>query len=158
MSIQAHWSLLFILLLNQMKDWKKFQEEAAKRDHRKLGRVWEWAFFYIRELPNSPFIASFQAIRMIFIYIFYSNSGHKVNNMPYAKWSDCKMFHRYSVCLSSSEPRFIMLNDDFFPIQDHELFFFHELSPGSCFFLPKGAHIYNTLINFLKVLFPLKYL
>ncbi|XP_027046744.1 threonine--tRNA ligase, cytoplasmic-like [Pocillopora damicornis] len=55
----------------QMKDWKKFQEEAAKRDHRKLGR-------------------------------------------------------------------------------DHELFFFHELSPGSCFFLPKGAHVYNTLINFLK--------
>jgi len=23
-----------------MKEWKKFQEEAAKRDHRKLGRVW----------------------------------------------------------------------------------------------------------------------
>jgi len=22
-----------------MKEWKKFQEEAAKRDHRKLGRV-----------------------------------------------------------------------------------------------------------------------
>ncbi|XP_020600862.1 threonine--tRNA ligase, cytoplasmic-like [Orbicella faveolata] len=55
----------------QMKEWKKFQEEAAKRDHRKLGR-------------------------------------------------------------------------------DHELFFFHELSPGSCFFLPKGAHIYNSLINFIK--------
>ena len=78
-----------------MKDWKKFQEEAAKRDHRKLGRVWEWAFFYIRELPNSPFISSFQAIRMIFIYIFYSNSGHKVNNMPYAKRSDCKIFTVY---------------------------------------------------------------
>ncbi|KAJ7365884.1 Threonine--tRNA ligase 1, cytoplasmic [Desmophyllum pertusum] len=55
----------------QMKEWKKFQEEAAKRDHRKLGR-------------------------------------------------------------------------------DHELFFFHELSPGSCFFLPKGAHVYNKLIDFLK--------
>ncbi|CAH3193095.1 unnamed protein product [Porites evermanni] len=59
------------LNLQAMKEWKKFQEEAAKRDHRKLGR-------------------------------------------------------------------------------DHELFFFHELSPGSCFFLPKGAHIYNTLINFIK--------
>lgn len=23
----------------QMKEWEKFQEEAAKRDHRKLGRV-----------------------------------------------------------------------------------------------------------------------
>lgn len=55
----------------QLKEWKQLQEEAAKRDHRKIGR-------------------------------------------------------------------------------DHELFFFHELSPGSCFFLPKGAHIYNTLIEFIK--------
>ena len=31
-----------------------------------------------------------------------------------------------------------------------DLFFFHELSPGSCFFQPKGAHIYNKLLAFLK--------
>ncbi|XP_072840129.2 threonine--tRNA ligase 1, cytoplasmic isoform X2 [Pogona vitticeps] len=31
-----------------------------------------------------------------------------------------------------------------------ELFFFHELSPGSCFFLPRGAHIYATLTDFIK--------
>lgn len=55
----------------QMKEWKHLQEEAAKRDHRKIG------------------------------------------------------------------------------IQQ-ELFFFHEMSPGSCFFQPKGAHIYNKLIAFLK--------
>lgn len=34
--------------------------------------------------------------------------------------------------------------------REQELFFFHELSPGSCFFLPRGAHIYNTLIDFIK--------
>ena len=34
--------------------------------------------------------------------------------------------------------------------KEQELFFFHELSPGSCFFLPHGARIYNTLINFLR--------
>lgn len=55
----------------QMKEWKHLQEEAAKRDHRKIG------------------------------------------------------------------------------IQQ-ELFFFHEMSPGSCFFQPKGAHIYNKLVDFLK--------
>ncbi|XP_025077144.1 threonine--tRNA ligase, cytoplasmic-like isoform X1 [Pomacea canaliculata] len=55
----------------QLKEWKHFQEEAAKRDHRKIGK-------------------------------------------------------------------------------DQELFFFHELSPGSCFFLPKGAHIYNTLCEFIR--------
>uniref|UniRef100_A0A803T5P7 threonine--tRNA ligase n=1 Tax=Anolis carolinensis TaxID=28377 RepID=A0A803T5P7_ANOCA len=34
--------------------------------------------------------------------------------------------------------------------KEQELFFFHELSPGSCFFLPRGAFIYNTLIKFIK--------
>merc|ERR1711936_459982 len=55
----------------QMKEWKHFQEEAAKRDHRKIG-------------------------------------------------------------------------------VQQDLFFFHELSPGSCFFQPKGAHIYNKLVTFIK--------
>eukprot|EP00884_Botryococcus_braunii_P020679 jgi/Botrbrau1/7295/Bobra.0318s0027.1 len=31
-----------------------------------------------------------------------------------------------------------------------ELFFFHPLSPGSCFFLPNGARIYNTLMQFIR--------
>uniref|UniRef100_A0A673IYE0 threonine--tRNA ligase n=1 Tax=Sinocyclocheilus rhinocerous TaxID=307959 RepID=A0A673IYE0_9TELE len=34
--------------------------------------------------------------------------------------------------------------------QAQELFFFHDVSPGSCFFMPKGAHIYNTLTDFIK--------
>uniref|UniRef100_A0A182QRI4 threonine--tRNA ligase n=1 Tax=Anopheles farauti TaxID=69004 RepID=A0A182QRI4_9DIPT len=55
----------------QLKEWERIQEEAAKRDHRKLGK-------------------------------------------------------------------------------EQELFFFHELSPGSCFFQPKGAHIYNTLMDFIR--------
>ncbi|XP_061838903.1 threonine--tRNA ligase 1, cytoplasmic [Nerophis lumbriciformis] len=33
---------------------------------------------------------------------------------------------------------------------DQELFFFNDVSPGSCFFLPKGAHVYNTLTDFVK--------
>uniref|UniRef100_A0A183DW62 Threonyl-tRNA synthetase n=1 Tax=Gongylonema pulchrum TaxID=637853 RepID=A0A183DW62_9BILA len=34
--------------------------------------------------------------------------------------------------------------------RDQELFFFHPLSPGSAFWFPKGAHIYNTLCNFIR--------
>uniref|UniRef100_A0A3P8UNK4 threonine--tRNA ligase n=1 Tax=Cynoglossus semilaevis TaxID=244447 RepID=A0A3P8UNK4_CYNSE len=33
---------------------------------------------------------------------------------------------------------------------DQDLFFFNDVSPGSCFFLPKGAHIYNKLKDFIK--------
>jgi threonyl-tRNA synthetase len=31
-----------------------------------------------------------------------------------------------------------------------ELFFFHPLSPGSCFFLPHGARIYNALVDLIR--------
>ncbi|XP_061231285.1 threonine--tRNA ligase, mitochondrial-like, partial [Neopsephotus bourkii] len=34
--------------------------------------------------------------------------------------------------------------------REQELFFFHQLSPGSCFFLPRGAHIYNALVDFIR--------
>ncbi|XP_051836929.1 threonine--tRNA ligase 2, cytoplasmic isoform X2 [Antechinus flavipes] len=34
--------------------------------------------------------------------------------------------------------------------KEQELFFFHDLSPGSCFFLPRGAFIYNALMDFIK--------
>ncbi|KAJ1872803.1 threonyl-tRNA synthetase [Coemansia sp. RSA 990] len=34
--------------------------------------------------------------------------------------------------------------------REQELFFFHELSPGSAFFLPHGARIYNTLMDFIR--------
>ncbi|KAF1816720.1 threonyl-tRNA synthetase [Eremomyces bilateralis CBS 781.70] len=34
--------------------------------------------------------------------------------------------------------------------KEQELFFFHELSPGSCFFLPHGTIIYNTLQAFIR--------
>lgn len=31
-----------------------------------------------------------------------------------------------------------------------ELFFFHPLSPGSCFFLPHGARIYNAMVEYMR--------
>ncbi|KAJ7842777.1 hypothetical protein B0H13DRAFT_2413497 [Mycena leptocephala] len=36
--------------------------------------------------------------------------------------------------------------------KDQELFFFNEMSPGSCFFLPHGTRIYNTLLEFMRVI------
>lgn len=35
--------------------------------------------------------------------------------------------------------------------KQQELFMFHELSPGSAFFLPMGMRIYNTLMEFIRV-------
>ena len=88
--------------LPQLKEWKHFQEEAAKRDHRKIGRV-----------------------RPLF-------SSHPAPPPPPPP-------------LTSLPPSLPPL-----PSQNQELFFFHELSPGSCFFLPRGAHIYHTLVEFIR--------
>lgn len=35
--------------------------------------------------------------------------------------------------------------------KDQELFLFNEMSPGSCFWLPHGTRIYNTLTEFIRV-------
>ncbi|RUS19679.1 hypothetical protein BC937DRAFT_87110, partial [Endogone sp. FLAS-F59071] len=85
----------------QMTEYKKFIEEAAKRDHRKLGKVRVSSFVIWVYTPTHPL----------------------------------SCFERTS-CRSVAE---------------QELFFFHEMSPGSCFFLPHGARIYNTLVDFIKV-------
>ncbi|OBZ66826.1 Threonine--tRNA ligase, cytoplasmic [Grifola frondosa] len=34
--------------------------------------------------------------------------------------------------------------------KDQELYFFNDLSPGSCFFLPHGTRIYNTLVELMR--------
>jgi threonyl-tRNA synthetase len=34
--------------------------------------------------------------------------------------------------------------------RQQELFFFHNISPGSCFYFPDGAYIYNKLIEFMR--------
>ncbi|CCM03110.1 uncharacterized protein FIBRA_05230 [Fibroporia radiculosa] len=34
--------------------------------------------------------------------------------------------------------------------KEQELFFFNDLSPGSCFWLPHGTRIYNTLVELLR--------
>jgi threonyl-tRNA synthetase len=35
--------------------------------------------------------------------------------------------------------------------KDQDLWFFDEISPGSCFFLPNGVRIYNALIDLVRV-------
>lgn len=34
--------------------------------------------------------------------------------------------------------------------KEQDLFYFHEMSPGSCFWLPHGTRIYNTLVDLMR--------
>lgn len=40
--------------------------------------------------------------------------------------------------------------------KEQELFFFNDLSPGSCFFLPHGTRIYNSLVELMRVSYRLR--
>ena len=40
------------------------------------------------------------------------------------------------------------------PLQEQDLFFFNDISPGSCFFLPNGTRIYNALVELMRVRCP----
>ena len=73
-----------------MTDYKVFLAEAAKRDHRKIGKV----------------------------------------------------------CVVSTRARSLTPNPC---LQEQELFFFNDLSPGNAFWLPHGTRIYNTLLELLRV-------
>jgi threonyl-tRNA synthetase len=77
----------------QLTEYKEFLAEAAKRDHRKIGKV---------------------------IILPLASMSLHVDRLPV--------------------------------LQEQELFFFHELSPGSAFFLPHGTRIYNALLELMKVL------
>jgi threonyl-tRNA synthetase len=37
--------------------------------------------------------------------------------------------------------------------KDQELFFFHDMSPGSAFWLPHGTRIHNTIMNYIKEIY-----
>jgi len=72
----------------QLTDYKVFLAEAAKRDHRKIGKV------------------------------CHPHEGSSLISLV---------------------------------LQEQELFFFNDLSPGSAFWLPRGTRIYNTLVELLRV-------
>lgn len=75
------------------------------------------------------------------------------------------MFHKdviSNVCLGISFPDKKLMDEHLHYLEeaakrDHrkigvqqELYMFHEMSPGSCFFLPKGMAVYNALLAFIR--------
>lgn len=77
--------------------------------------------------------------------LVHSNDDTKLNRLngiAFTKEDDFKQWALDQEAAAKRDHRKIGRNLD--------LFFFHESSPGSCFFQPKGAHIYNTLLNFIR--------
>jgi len=96
-------------------------------------------------VPHTGRIKAFSIIKNSASYFLGDANNDSLQRLYGISFPDNKQLSQYKLFLEEAAKR------DHRKIgKDQELFFFNELSPGSCFFLPHGTRIYNTLLNFIK--------
>lgn len=125
--------------------------DAVGADSRKLTLSWDVSLRYWVHIS----IITFLCIDLAALHSSSSWRGLSCVFL-YCRWAGLSDQTRlFSSCgATMSLPPHVWLNEVvkiWCDLQDQELFFFHDLSPGSCFFLPRGAFIYNTLTEFIRV-------
>lgn len=96
-------------------------------------------------VPHTGKVKSFAILKNSASYFLGDAKNDSLQRVYGISFPDKKQMTEYKLFLAEAAKR------------DHrklgiaqELFFFNELSPGSCFWLPHGARIYNALINLMK--------
>nr|CAD1840152.1 unnamed protein product [Ananas comosus var. bracteatus] len=96
-------------------------------------------------IPNTSFVKAFSCLRASSSYWRGKADRESLQRVYGISFPDEKRLKEYKRMLEEAKKY-----DHRILGQAQELFFFHPLSPGSCFFLPYGARIYNKLIDFLR--------
>ncbi|KAJ2745305.1 threonyl-tRNA synthetase [Coemansia sp. BCRC 34301] len=96
-------------------------------------------------VPSTGSIGSFEVTKNSSAYFLANANNDTLQRIYGISFPDKKQMTQYKKFMEEASKR------------DHrkigaqqELFFFHELSPGSAFFLPHGTRIYNALMNFIR--------
>ncbi|KAL9271338.1 Threonine--tRNA ligase, mitochondrial 1-like protein [Drosera capensis] len=96
-------------------------------------------------IPNTSFVKAFRCLKASSAYWRGDKDRESLQRVYGISFPDLKKLKEYIHFLEEAKK------------YDHrvlggkqELFFFHPLSPGSAFFLPHGARIYNKLMEFIK--------
>ncbi|CAO2140628.1 unnamed protein product [Urochloa humidicola] len=96
-------------------------------------------------IPNTSFVKAFACLKVSSSY-WRGKADHESLQRVYGiSFPDSKRLKEYKHQKEEAKKR-----DHKLLGKAQELFFFHPLSPGSCFFLPHGARIYNKLMDFLR--------
>ncbi|KAJ9060461.1 threonyl-tRNA synthetase [Entomophthora muscae] len=96
-------------------------------------------------VPHTGKVKSFAILKNSSSYFLGNANNESLQRIYGISFPDSKQMTEYKHFLAEAAKR------DHRKIgREQELFFFHELSPGSCFFLPHGARIYNTLIDYTR--------
>ncbi|KAH9441436.1 hypothetical protein Pst134EB_030101 [Puccinia striiformis f. sp. tritici] len=97
-------------------------------------------------IPNTGQIKAFSVLKNSASYFLGDSGNDSLQRIYGISFPDKKAMVEYKKFLEEAAKR------DHRKIgKDQDLFFFHELSPGGCFWLPHGTRIYNTLVEFFKV-------
>ncbi|XP_016447338.1 threonine--tRNA ligase, mitochondrial 1 isoform X2 [Nicotiana tabacum] len=96
-------------------------------------------------IPNTSFVKALACTKASSAYWRGDKDRESLQRVYGISYPDRKRLKEYLVMLEEAKK------------YDHrelgkkqELFFFHSLSPGSCFFLPHGARVCNKLLEFIK--------
>ncbi|KAG8958477.1 threonyl-tRNA synthetase [Tulasnella sp. 419] len=96
-------------------------------------------------IPNTGKIKAFMVTKSSASYWLNDASQDSLQRIYGISFPDAKQLTEYKAFLAEAAKR------DHRKIgKEQELFFHHDLSPGSTFFLPHGARIYNTLVSLMK--------
>lgn len=96
-------------------------------------------------IPHTGKIKAFKLLKNSACYFLGDANNDSLQRIYGIAFPDKKLLTEYQAFLKEAEER------DHRKIgREQELFYFNELSPGSCFWLPHGTRIYNTLVDFIK--------
>ncbi|KZV99984.1 threonyl-tRNA synthetase [Exidia glandulosa HHB12029] len=96
-------------------------------------------------IPHTGKIKSFMITKNSASYFLGDAANDSLQRIYGISFPDSKQMTEYKEFLAEAARR------DHRKIgREQELFFFNDISPGSCFFLPNGTRIYNTLVEFIR--------
>jgi threonyl-tRNA synthetase len=93
-------------------------------------------------VPNAGKIKALKVVKNSSSYFLGDAKNDSLQRVYGVSFPDSKQMKEWEKFMEEAEKR------DHRKIGlEQELFFFNELSPGACFFLPHGTRIYNTLVD-----------
>ncbi|KAG1888296.1 hypothetical protein F4604DRAFT_1877415 [Suillus subluteus] len=96
-------------------------------------------------IPHTGKIKAFMVTKNSASYFLGDANNDSLQRIYGISFPDKKQLSEYKAFLVEAAKR-----DHRKIAREQELFFFNDLSPGSCFFLPHGTRIYNTLIELMR--------
>ncbi|KAG5592169.1 hypothetical protein H5410_042683 [Solanum commersonii] len=96
-------------------------------------------------IPNTSFVKALACTKASSAYWRGDKDRESLQRVYGISYPDKKQLKEYLVMLEEAKKY-----DHRELTKKQELFFFHPLSPGSCFFLPHGARICNKLLEFIR--------